>query len=217
MVWHHTFKGHVRLLAPPSIGCNNRTGSCSYGENLSYCKNVLLVRWKTRSRWTFSELKGRSEGWMKRCLYLSRVCRGAVSWGWVRVVITWLILEPDPSLRKGLGTWPNLRCSYGMQLWWVISDRWQHHTYVHCRSAHCPPQVLCKTQNSTAICRTWSLATLKAWRKIIPWCHLQSMIPIGQDKIPSWGRLECTRVPRPFLLLWRVWFWDCSIWWYHRH
>ena len=174
---------------------------------------------KTRSRWIFSELKGRSEGWMKRCLYLRRVCRGAVSWGWVRGVITWLVSEPDPSRRKGLGTCPYVRCSYGMQLWSVISNRWRHHTYVHCRSAHCPPQVLCETQNSTAICRTWSLATLKAWRKIIPWCHL---IPIGQDKILSWDDLNIGECPDPSS--------SCegsgpcegsgsktSIWWYHRH
>jgi len=65
-----------------------------------------------------------------------------------------------------------------------------------------------KTQNSTAICHILSLAALKAWRKTIPWRNLQSTILIGQVNILSWGQLGCTRVPRPFLLLRRVWFRD---------
>jgi len=51
-----------------------------------------------------------------------------------------------------------------------------------------------------------------------PWRILQLTILIGQVNIPSWGQLGCTRVPRPFLLLRRVWFqdytppWCCSLW-----
>jgi len=88
---------------------------------------------------------------------------------------------------------------YGMQLWlyaWVISDWWRHHAYVHCRSAHCSPQVPeWNTEQDSEL--PYLVQHWKPGAKLSPWRQLQSPILIGQVDIWSWGQLKCRWLPRP--------------------
>ena len=121
--------------------------------------------------------------------------------------------RPFTVRRKGLGTCPHLSCPYGMQLCMVISDLWWHHTHIYCQSAHCSTQVLrrnTKHHSKFAIPSCW-----QHWKPgenhfhdVI--CNQQFWLSRSTFhpgvNIPSWGQNECRRVPRPFLLLRRVWF-----------
>ena len=62
--------------------------------------------------------------------------------------------------------------------------------------------------NGTAGCHNY-LITDKPEKTISVTSFVKNLI--GNAGIPAWRQLECTCVPRPFLLMCRVWFWDyCS-------